>query len=79
MDKGLIRPISLKPNQSYKLKVIVDDNIMTLYIDGIALNARVHGCFGQITITATNGSMTAINTKFSNEIKEIITSIMWQV
>ncbi|HFJ7722342.1 TPA: family 43 glycosylhydrolase, partial [Enterococcus faecium] len=67
MDKGLIRPISLKPNQSYKLKVIVDDNIMTLYIDGIALNARVHGCFGQaITITATNGSMTAINTKFSN-------------
>ena len=44
---------------------------MTLYIDGIALNARVHDHFGDaITITATNGSMTAINTKFSNEIKK---------
>ena len=71
MDKGLIRPISLKPNHSYKIKLIVDDNIMTLYIDGIALNARVHDHFGDaITITATNGSMTAINTKFSNEIKK---------
>ncbi|RCN93812.1 glycosyl hydrolase family 32, partial [Enterococcus faecium] len=69
MDKGLIRPINLRPNESYNLKVIVDDNILTLYIDGIALNARVYDQFGDaITITATNGSLTVSDSKFSNKI-----------
>ncbi|WEV45709.1 family 43 glycosylhydrolase [Streptococcaceae bacterium ESL0687] len=69
MDKGLRRPLDLKAGNSYTIKVIVDDNIMTLYIDGVALNVRVYNQFGSaISLTATNGCLLARDINFSNRI-----------
>jgi beta-fructofuranosidase len=66
MDKGLKRPLSLKANDEHKLQVIVDDSILTMYIDGIALNARVYNKFGnKIAIAATNGQVKFNNIVFS--------------
>ncbi|WP_058305999.1 glycoside hydrolase family 32 protein [Gracilibacillus massiliensis] len=41
-DKGLDRPLNLKCNKEYKLQIIVDDTIATVYIDGVALNTRMY-------------------------------------
>lgn len=46
-DKGLERPIKLKPNKKYSLLLIVDDTIATIYIDGVALNTRVYAKAGE--------------------------------
>ncbi|BDR59839.1 family 43 glycosylhydrolase [Lactobacillus xylocopicola] len=68
MDKGLNRPINLEANQDYDLKVIVDDNILSLYLDGVALNTRVYHKFGtSLALTATNGNLSLSNIEFSNK------------
>ena len=69
MDKGLIRPLNLETGKEYTVKIIVDDNILTLYVDGMALNARVNQKFGEtITVTVTDGTLELGNTKFSNNL-----------
>ncbi|MCT1905227.1 family 43 glycosylhydrolase [Oceanobacillus sojae] len=69
MNKGLTRPLNLKPGKEYNLKVIVDDSILTLYIDGLALNARVYHKFGQsLAMTATNGTLDLDKIRFSNKL-----------
>ena len=42
MNKGLDRPLSLKAGEKYNLRLIVDDTIATIYINGTALNARMY-------------------------------------
>ena len=42
MNKGLDRPVFLKAGRTYRLKLIVDDTIATIYIDGVALNTRMY-------------------------------------
>ena len=37
---GLERPIDLIPGKKYNIRMIVDDTIATIYVDGVALNAR---------------------------------------
>ena len=41
MNKGLERPLPLEAEKEYCLRLIVDDTIATLYIDGVAL---MQGC-----------------------------------
>ena len=38
---GLERPLALEPGKRYAVRMIVDDTIATLYVDGVALNTRV--------------------------------------
>jgi beta-fructofuranosidase len=45
-NKGLERPIAFEANKEYTLRVIVDDTIATVYIDGVALNARMYATPG---------------------------------
>ena len=41
-NKGLERPIQLKAGKEYLIQIIVDDDIATIYIDGVALNVRMY-------------------------------------
>lgn len=67
MNKGLERPIRLKPNKSYNLKLIVDNSILTIYIDGIALNARGYKALGdKLAVTVTNGELKLSMSSYSN-------------
>lgn len=62
MDKGLWRPIWLKPKQSYHLELIVDDNILALYLNGTALTTRVCEKYGNsLAMTVTNGTLKLSN------------------
>jgi beta-fructofuranosidase len=45
-NKGLERPIQLEANKEYNIQIIVDDTIATVYIDGVALNARMYSKAG---------------------------------
>lgn len=68
MDKGLQRPINLQPEKKYHLQLIVDDNIMTIYIDGTAMNTRVYEKFGnQLTCTVSNGELKISDICFSKD------------
>lgn len=69
MNKGLERPIYLDVNKEYNLRLIVDDTISTLYIDGVALNARIYKKFGDaIALTVTYGAITTSNTTISKTL-----------
>lgn len=71
MDKGLQRPIDLAAGAPHQLKLIVDDTIMTLYIDDVALNVRVYHKFGQaIALSVTNGQAKFDHVQFSNSLAE---------
>lgn len=41
MNRGLTRPIALLPGKEYAISLIIDDDICILYVDGVALNARM--------------------------------------
>ncbi len=45
-NKGLERPIRFEANKDYNIQLIVDDTIATVYIDGVALNARMYSKSG---------------------------------
>ena len=69
MNKGLERPIYLEVNKEYNLRLIVDDTISTLYMDGVALNARIYKKFGDaIALTVTDGAITTSNTTISKTL-----------
>ena len=71
MNKGLSRPISLEAGKEYDLKIIVDDNILTIYLDGTALNARVYHKFGHgLSMTVTNGALHVEQIEFSNDYRK---------
>lgn len=71
MNKGLNRPINLQAGKEYDLKIIVDDNILTIYLDGTALNARVYHKFGHsLSITVTNGALYVEQIEFSNDYRK---------
>ena len=55
---GLERPLALEPGKAYSVRMIVDDTIATLYVDGVALNTRVYRKFGgTVSVFATGGSL----------------------
>lgn len=41
MNRGLTRPITLIPGKEYAISLIIDDDVCILYVDGVALNARM--------------------------------------
>ena len=69
-NKGLTRPVWLKPDQVYTLQVIVDDDIATLYIDGVALNTRMYNCKGNaISLYMVDGTLEVLSASISTDIK----------
>lgn len=66
-QSGLERPICLNPGQIYHIQLIVDDTIATLYVNGIALNARMYEKPGDsLGFFVTEGAAVIENISFSN-------------
>lgn len=61
-NEGLERPILLEPNKIYNVRIIVDDTIATLYVNGVALNARMYESKGNtISFFSNNGTIEVSN------------------
>lgn len=58
-NKGLERPFAFEPGRTYDVEIVVDDTIATLYVDGVALNARMYDKPGnRLAIGLIDGSLT---------------------
>ena len=67
---GQERPIHLEPGKTYHVDLIVDDTIATLYVDGVALNARAYRKFGTaVSAFATDGTVELKNGTFSQSLR----------
>jgi beta-fructofuranosidase len=57
-NRGLDRPITIEPGRPLDIDIVVDDTIATLYVDGIALNARMYRKAGrQLSVDVVDGSV----------------------
>jgi beta-fructofuranosidase len=46
-NRGLERPLALDADREYEVRIVVDGTIATLYVDGVALNARMYDKTGR--------------------------------
>ena len=70
---GLQRPISLVKNQKYDFKLIVDDSIIILYINNIALSARMYNKKGkQLSFFVTEGKIAVSNLQYHTQWKDTL-------
>ena len=68
---GLERPIELIPGRKYNIRMIVDDTIATIYVDGVALNARAYKRPGEsLSLFASEGSLKVTNCKVTTGLKK---------
>lgn len=69
---GMERPIALQANRKYHLQVIVDDTIASLYVDGVALSARMYARPGQaLSIFVVSGSLTLTDAVLATGLKVV--------
>ena len=58
-NRGLERPFVAEPGRSYDIDVVIDDTIATIYVDGVALNARMYDRPGTgIAVEVVDGELT---------------------
>ncbi len=58
-ERGLQRPFQFEADREYLVQIVVDDTIATVYIDGVAMNARMYAKFGEaIVLYAVEGKLT---------------------
>ena len=63
---GLERPLQLEAGKTYHIQIVVDDTIATLYVNGVALNARMYANPGTgISVYVTDGSAKFENMKIA--------------
>lgn len=71
MNIGLERPLDLVPGKNYNIRIIIDDTIATLYVDGVALNTRMYSKPGDsISMFVDEGTMAIDNCSFSNKLNK---------
>lgn len=71
LSQGSERPITLEPGQKYHIRLIVDDTIGTIYVNGVALNARLYTKSGDaLGIFASEGTIQVENCSISTELKK---------
>ncbi|MDF7639234.1 glycoside hydrolase family 32 protein [Lactobacillus sp. ESL0791] len=70
---GLQRPISLEKGKTYDLKLIVDDSIVILYINGVALSARMYNKTGrELSFFVTEGKIAVTKMKYYTQWQDTI-------
>ncbi len=70
MNKGLERPVRLEAGQTYRLQIIVDATIATLYVEGVALSTRMYAKAGQaLAIYVIDGTLTVENVVLAAGLK----------
>lgn len=71
LSQGSERPIELIAGRKYNIRLIVDDTIATIYVDGVALNARLYTKLGDaLGIFASEGCIQVENCSISTELKK---------
>ena len=61
-NKGLERPLHLRAGVEHHIQVVADGTIATLYVDGVALNARMYAKSGtSIVVGVVDGGLTVRN------------------
>lgn len=69
MNIGLDRPFSMSDKQTCHIRLIVDDTIATIYVDGVALNTRMYKKPGEtLSVFVTDGQIRVSNSTFSNSL-----------
>lgn len=67
--RGLDRPFVIEPGREYDVTVIVDDTIATLYVDGVALNARMYDKRGaRLGVQVVDGAITIHEARLSTSL-----------
>lgn len=70
-NTGLERPVLLEAETEYRIRLIVDDTIATLYVNGTALNARIYDRPGAaLGMTVTDGALYCESIKVSEKVKK---------
>lgn len=70
MNIGLERPFFMRAGKTYNLRLVVDDTIATLYIDGVALSARMYTRpGGKLSLFATDGVLQIQNAVIARGLK----------
>ena len=68
---GLERPVDLVPGRKYHVQMIVDDTIATIYVNGVALNARAYCKMGMnLSVYAQEGSIKVTNCSVAKGLKD---------
>lgn len=71
MNIGLERPLDLVPGKNYNIRIIIDDTIATLYVDGVALNTRMYSKPGDsISLFVDEGTIEIDNCSISNKLNK---------
>jgi beta-fructofuranosidase len=71
MNIGLERPLRFKADESYRLRLIVDNTIATLYINDVALNVRMYKRPGEcLAFTVTDGTLAVSDLSLAKGLKE---------
>ena len=55
-DKGLDRPLQLRAGAEHRIRLLVDDEIATLYVDDIALTGRAYDRVGRAVVASVVGA-----------------------
>ena len=70
MNIGLERPIDLNAGETYHIQIIFDDDIATLYVNGVALNTRAYEKPGDsLSLFVTDGTLEVTNASIARGIK----------
>jgi beta-fructofuranosidase len=73
MNKGLERPLRLQADRTYRIQIIVDDTIATLYVEGVALNTRLYAKAGPaLAIYVVDGALTVENVVLATGLQRVI-------
>lgn len=58
-SKGLERPLDLEPGVEHHVRVLADDTIVTVYIEGVALSVRTYAKAGRsLAVQVVDGTLT---------------------
>lgn len=70
MNIGLERPITLNPGENYHVQMILDDTIVTLYVNGVALNSRIYEKPGDaLSVFVTDGTLELKNVSIAKGLR----------
>lgn len=71
MNIGLERPIELEAGETYNIRLIVDGTIATIYVNGVALNARMYTKPGEaLSMFVTDGGLKITNASIAKGLKK---------
>jgi hypothetical protein len=71
LSQGSERPIELISNKIYNIRLIIDDTIAVIYVDGVALSARMYTKPGDaFGIFVSEGKIHVKNCSVSTKLKK---------